>query len=143
MRGKRAPTRRPILIGSLVVLSFSLLLQEGDAVDTTRTAISLYRGGELLATFFEVEGLGSETKVVENGGTGAQVTQKSPGTLTIPELVLRQAVLYADSSLQKLADWRAQVSTDPDGARNAAVMIELTGKQVAASWTLIHAWPST
>lgn len=95
------------------------------------------------AFFTEVDGLGSETEVIEHkimGPNGKEVIRKVPGRLKWGDISLKRGV----TANMDIYNWRKTVV---DGAVDSArkdgsvVMYDQKGTEVAR-WNFVAAWPS-
>ena len=91
-------------------------------------------------TFRSVQGLGSETEVIEfrDGTTG--VTRKIPGALKYSDIVLKRVV----STDKTFAQWRALVEagTGTAARKNGTIaLFDQSGKEIAR-WNFVEGWPS-
>lgn len=99
--------------------------------------------GKITGYFTEVDGLGSETEVVEQkyvNQKGVEVIRKVPGRLSWQEITLKRGI----TSNLDLWKWRKEVEDGKvKGARkNGSVTMFDQGGAVVAQWDFQQAWPS-
>ncbi len=100
--------------------------------------------GKLSGFFTSVEGIGSESEVVEhkivNPETGETIIQKIPGRMAWTDVVLKRGV----TSTIDIWEWRQQIV---DGAveearTNCSVVAYNQANEEIARWNLESSWPS-
>ena len=95
------------------------------------------------AFFTEVDGLGSETEVVEHkamGPKGVEIVRKIPGRIKWGDITLKRGIT-ANMDIYK---WRQAVEDGKvDDARKdgSVIMYDQMGTEVAR-WNFVAAWPS-
>lgn len=124
----------------VAVCAFLFLIPGAEAADPKPSAsFELSIPGLLAAKFHSVDGLGSESEILEyrDGSTGE--TTKLPGPVSYGNITLKRGVT-SDGSL---AAWRALVESGTgviERKNGTIVVFDKTGRAVAR-YNFFHAWP--
>jgi phage tail-like protein len=95
-------------------------------------------GGVSYGIFRECTGFGSEVAVLENPQGGNLVTQKLPGRVTYPNIVLRWGL----TDDEQLYNWHRTVLEGGIERRDGSIVaLNRSGAEVAR-WNFFSAWPS-
>jgi phage tail-like protein len=99
-------------------------------------------GGMVKGYFAEVDGIGSESEVVEHKVSidGKEMVQKMPGRLKWNDVTLNRGI----TDNLEIWFWRQLVvDGDVKGARrNCSILMYDRNAKVAARWDFVNAWPS-
>ena len=99
--------------------------------------------GKLAGFFTSVDGIGSESEVVtsksQDPDTGETITRKSPGRVTLLDVVLEREV----TTNMDLHDWRQLVVAGKIDAarRNFSIIAYSQTNEELARWSFESAWP--
>ena len=100
--------------------------------------------GKLSGFFTSVNGIGSESEVIEhkivNPDTGETIIQKLPGRMAWTDITLKRGV----TSSIDIWEWRQQVVDGKvdDARTNCSVTAYNQANEEIARWNLDNAWPS-
>jgi phage tail-like protein len=100
--------------------------------------------GKLSGFFTSVNGIGSESEVIEhkivNPDTGETIIQKLPGRMAWTDVTLKRGV----TSSIDIWEWRQQVVDGKvdDARTNCSVTAYNQANEEIARWNLDNAWPS-
>ena len=99
--------------------------------------------GVPLGYFAELDGIGSESDVVEHkivDSKGLEYVQKIPGRLKFLDITLKRGI----TATQDLWSWRALVEAGDMKTSRKSVSIILYDQTLTpvAEWALVNAWPS-
>lgn len=93
--------------------------------------------GMVVGRFTGVEGLGSETDVIEFGGTTDTIVRKRPGRSKYTNITLKRG--WMDSN--ELWDWRMAVTRGDVQRRSGAIIVCDTDGQEITRFNFYEAWP--
>jgi phage tail-like protein len=118
--------------------------KEGRASDPfVSYQFELDTSGTIAGYFMEVSGLSSENEVVEHkvvDPTGKETVQKIPGRIKWENVTLKRGM----TDTMDMWDWRALVEQGKMKDARKACTIKMYDRdyELAASWSLVNAWPS-
>jgi phage tail-like protein len=99
--------------------------------------------GPVTGYFTKVEGLGSETQVIDHkvvDQNGKDLVKKIPGRLEWGDITLSRGITNA----MDMWDWRKQVEDGKveEARQNGSVMLFDQTGTIVAQWDFVNAWPS-
>jgi len=96
-------------------------------------------GNEHIGRFKSVDGLDSETEVIEYQDGEDRILRKRPGRTKYSNLVLKRG--YADKAMDKLWLWRKMVMDGKVQRLNGSVVLQNAHGKEVARYNFFHAWP--
>jgi len=93
--------------------------------------------GLAVANFHEVTGMGTETDVIEYGGTVDQIVRKRPGRTKYYDITLKRGW----GASNELWDWRYQTIDGDVQRRSGSIIICDTDGTEIERWNFFDAWP--
>jgi phage tail-like protein len=104
---------------------------------------ALSSGGATLGYFTEIDGIGSESEIVEQKvvtDKGMETVLKVPGRVRFLDVSLKRGI----TATQDLWTWRALVEAGnvKDARKNVSVILYDNTLAEVAQWDLTNAWPS-
>lgn len=110
------------------------------ALHQPRPVFRVERDGALVGHFRSVDGLGSETEVIEvrEGGDSMGIIRKIPGRTKFLDVTLKRGI----TRNLDLWTWRDEVVKDT--LQRSTVVVALLGRggAIMARWQFVNAWPS-
>jgi len=94
--------------------------------------------GIALAAFKEIDGMGSETEVIEYGGTVDQIRRKRPGRTKYFDITLKRGYTNDDT----LWVWRKQVVDGQIIRKTGSIVVMSDDQQEIRRWNFFEAWPT-
>lgn len=94
--------------------------------------------GLTCAAFRNVEGIGSETEVIEFGGTMDQIRRKRPGRSKFTDITFKRGWTQND----ELWDWRQAVINGKADRRSGSIIICADDGSEVCRYNFYDAWPT-
>jgi phage tail-like protein len=95
--------------------------------------------GVTVGRFKAVDGLDSETEVIEYQDGEDRILRKRPGRTKYSNVVLKRG--YADAEMQKLWDWRLKVVAGKVERKSGSVILQGDEGTEIARYNFFEAWP--
>lgn len=96
-------------------------------------------GNDIIGRFKGVDGLDSETEIVEYQDGDDRVLRKRPGRTKFSNLTLKRG--YADKEMVKLWEWRKKVMDGKVERRSGSVILQNDHGKEIARYNFSEAWP--
>ena len=94
--------------------------------------------GMVVGQFTNVEGMGSETEIIEYGGTTDQIVRKRPGRHKYTDITLKRGWM----SSTELWDWRMDVCAGKVVRKSGSIIICADDGTEICRFNFYGAWPS-
>lgn len=94
--------------------------------------------GLALAAFKEIEGMGSETEVIEYGWPSSRILRKRPGRTKYFDLTLKRGF----TNNETLWAWRKQVVDGRVERKTGSIVLLSDDGQEVRRWNFFEAWPT-
>ena len=94
--------------------------------------------GIQIASFKAMEGIGTETDVIEFGGTVDQVVRKRPGRHKCHDIILKRGMTFSD----ELWRWRLSVMNGKIERKSGSIVILNEAGGEVVRFNFFDAWPS-
>jgi len=95
--------------------------------------------GVTAGRFANVDGLDSDTEVIEYQDGDDLVLRKRPGRTKYSNVVLKRG--YADKGMMELWEWRKKVMDGMVDRRSGSVILQNDNGEEVARYNFINAWP--
>ena len=96
--------------------------------------------GVTVGRFKAVDGLDSETEVIEYQDGEDRILRKRPGRTKYSNVVLKRG--YADKEMEKLWQWRLKVVEGKVERKSGSVILQADEGTEIARYNFFEAWPS-